>query len=337
MEIVERYLKSVRTCLPAAQADDIIKELSENIYAQIEDKESELNRPLAEVEVEAILKQHGHPLVVASRYRQEQRTVSFGKQIIGPALFPFYIKVLKFNLGLTSVILIVVFAGLFSSGQPIGAFPQVFVFQLLIQFAIVTLIFGAMDKHFTRFPDRWDPRKPYGVRHPAFTGDDDGPRIPRLKSASEMIALLIALFWLRMVQHSQFLFFGPAAAFLTLSSKWTQLYAPINVLILLGILGAGINLVRPDWVRLHWFIRILVGAGNLIVAYFLLRGGDPIVIAHLGKGPDAVRVAQIVNQTIHYCAWFAVAMVALQLLKDIHRFLSSTPTGVLAGSRRAGI
>jgi hypothetical protein len=50
-----------------------------------------------------------------------------------------------------------------------------------------------------------------------------------------------------------------------------------------------------------------------------------------------MRVAQIVNQTIHYCAWFAVAMVALQLLKDIHRFLSSTPTGVLAGSRRAGI
>ena len=127
MQIVDRYLQSVKTCLSAAQADDIIEELSENISAQIEDKESELQRSLTEAEVEAILKQHGHPLLVASRYRQEQRSVSFGRQIIGPALFPFYIRVLKFNLGLTSIILIVIFAALFAGGQPIGTWPQVFV------------------------------------------------------------------------------------------------------------------------------------------------------------------------------------------------------------------
>jgi hypothetical protein len=151
MKIVDRYLESVKNCLSAAQADDIIKELSENISSQIEDKEGELNRPLTETEIEAILKQHGHPRLVASRYRQEQRSVSFDRQIIGPALFPFYIRVLKFNLGLTSVILIVVFAALLSGGQPVGTFPQVFVYQLLIQFVIVTLIFWAMDKHFTQY------------------------------------------------------------------------------------------------------------------------------------------------------------------------------------------
>src|ERR1700732_5176329 len=145
MQIVDRYLQSVKTCLPAAQADDIIKELSENISAQIEDKESELQRSLTEPEVEVILKQHGHPRLVASRYRQEQRNVSFGRQIIGPALFPFYVRVLKFNLGLTGMILIVIFAALFASGQPIGNLPQVFLYQLLIQFAIVTLIFSVMD------------------------------------------------------------------------------------------------------------------------------------------------------------------------------------------------
>src|SRR3984893_12951726 len=184
MEIVDRYLKSVKNCLPTAQADDIIKELSENISSQIEDKEGELNRPLTEAEIEAILKQHGHPLVVASRYRQEQRSVSFGRQIIGPALFPFYIRVLKFNLGLTSVILLVIFAALFAGGQPIGNFLQVFLYQLLIQFAIVTVIFWLADQHFTRVPDRWGPRKPYGVRHPAFTPRADGPRIPRPNPAS---------------------------------------------------------------------------------------------------------------------------------------------------------
>src|SRR5258708_29331620 len=169
MQIVDRYLQSVKKCLPAGQADDIIKELSENIYAQIEDKEGELKRSLTEAEVEAILKQHGHPLLVASRYRQEQRSVSFGRQIIGPALFPFYIRVLKFNLGLTSVVLLVIFAALFAGGQPIGNFLQVFFFQLLIQFAIVTLSFWLAEQHFTRFPDRRDPRNTSGESHPALT------------------------------------------------------------------------------------------------------------------------------------------------------------------------
>jgi len=332
MQIVDRYLQSVKTCLPAVQADDIIKELSENISAQIEDKESGLKRSLTEAEVEAILKQHGHPLLVASRYRQEQRSVSFGKQIIGPALFPFYIRVLKFNLGLTSVVLLVIFAALFAGGQPIGNFLQVFLYQLLIQFAIVTLIFWLIDKHFTKFPDRWDPRKPYGVRHPALTARGDGPRIPRLNSASHLIALLIALFWLRMVQQHQFLFFGPAASFLSLSPNWTQLYLPINGLILLGIIGAAISLVRPDWVRLHWLIRVLVSVGNLIVALFLLKRGESIVIVHLGKAPDAARVAQIVNQTIYYCIWFAVIMVIVELVKNVRRLVATEPAATPARS-----
>jgi hypothetical protein len=332
MQMVDRYLQSVKKCLPAAQADDIIKELSENIYAQIEDKESELNRSLTEAEIEAILKQHGHPLLVASRYRQEQRNVSFGCQIIGPALFPFYIRVLKFNLGLTSVVLLVIFAALFAAGQPIGNFLQVFLYQLLIQFAIVTLIFWLADQHFTRFPDRWDPRKSYGLRHPAFTTREDGPRIPRLNSASHLVALLIALFWIRMVQHHQFLFFGPAASFLSLSPNWTQFYLPINGLILLGIVGAGISLIRPDWIRLHWLIRVLVSVGNLIVALFLLKSGDSIVVVDLGKAPDAARVAQIVNQTLHYCIWFAVIMVIVELAKNIRRLVATQPAATPARS-----
>ena len=333
MQIVDRYLQSVKTCLPAAQAEDIIKELSENISAQIEDKEGDLNRPLTEAEVEAILKQHGHPLVVASRYRQEQRNVSFGRQIIGPALFPFYIRVLKFNLGLTSVVLIVIFAALFSGGQRVGSFPQILVYQLLIQFVIVTLIFWVMDKHFTQFPDRWDPRKPYGMRHPAFTISEDGPRIPRLKSISELIALAVALFWLRAVQHSPFLIFGPAAAFLHLSPEWNQLYLPICALILLEMINVGITLVRPDWVRFHWLMRIVGNVGNLIVAFFLITRGKSVVMVSLSGTPNAAHVAQIVNQTISFCVWFAVLTIIVQLAKNVRRLISSQHLATPAPAR----
>ena len=337
MQIVDRYLQSVKSCLPTAQADDIVKELRENISSQVDDKEGELGRPLTETEVEAILKQHGHPLVVASRYRQEQRNVSFGRQIIGPVLFPFYIRVLKFNLGVTSVILIVIFAALFASGQPIGAFPQNFASQLIIQFAVVTLIFWLMDQHFTEFPDRWDPRKTYGLRHGGMSLPGDGPRIPRANSASQLVALFIALVWLRVVQHSQFLVFGPAAAFLRLSPWWNQLYLPINALILLGMINAGVGLIRPNWVRFHWIMRILGSVGNLIVAYFLITRGNPVVMTSLSGSSDAAHIAQIVNQTIYYCIWFAVVIFVVQLAKDVRRIASGVPHRLPVGRAGQGL
>jgi hypothetical protein len=328
MQIVDRYLQSVKSCLPAAQADDIVKELSENISSQIEDKETDLGRTLTEAEVEAILKQHGHPLVVASRYRQEQRNVSFGRQIIGPALFPFYIRVLKFNLGLTGVIVFVIFAALFASGQPIGTFPQVFFYQLLIQFAIVTLIFWLMDQHFMKFPDRWDPRKPYGMRPPTMTLPEDSPRLPRAKPISQLIALSVALFWLRAVQHSQFLIFGPAAAFLSLSPAWGRFYIPIVALILLGMIRAGINAIRPDWVRFHWLMSIVTRVGELMLCYFLIRAGSLVVSANASGPVDYPRVAQIVNQTLYYCIWFTAVISIVRLAKDIRQLVHGATRSV---------
>jgi hypothetical protein len=170
MELLDHYLKSVRSCLPAAQRDDIISELSENLRAQIEDREGELGRPLNEPEVEAILKQHGHPLLVASRYRQDWRSVAFGRQIIGPVLFPFYIRVLSFNLGLTSIVIAIVLTALIASGKSItlrDTLPT-FLYQFLIQFGIITLIFGFAERHWTKYPDRWNPRGLKYPWHPAF-------------------------------------------------------------------------------------------------------------------------------------------------------------------------
>ena len=149
MTILDNYLKAVRSYLPQAQKDDIIGELRENIRSQVEDKESELGRPLNDVEMQAILKGHGHPLVVAGRYRQEEGSFTFGKQLIGPALFPFYTKVLSFNLGVTSIVILIIFTALIAVGQPVSllnGLPSVFFYQLTIQFGVITLIFATVDR-----------------------------------------------------------------------------------------------------------------------------------------------------------------------------------------------
>jgi hypothetical protein len=99
------------------------------------------------------------------------------------------------------------------------------------------------------------------------------------------------------------------------------------------MINAGITLIRPDWVRFHWLMSILGGVGNLIVAYFLISRGNPVVMASLGKTPDAQRVAQIVNQTIYYCIWFAVAILILQLAKDVRRLIASQHIGTPAPAK----
>ncbi len=88
MDLLERYLQAVKFWLPRAQKSDIIAELREDLSSQIEDKEASLGRPLNQDEIQAILKQCGHPMVVASRYQPQ-------RQLIGPVLFPVYVFVLK--------------------------------------------------------------------------------------------------------------------------------------------------------------------------------------------------------------------------------------------------
>src|SRR5260370_12935607 len=98
MDLLERYLQAVRTYLPTSQQEDILKELGENLRAQMEDKETELGRPLSEDELADILKKHAHPLLEATRYRQS-------RHLVWSTLFPFYWLAMKILLALAGLVL----------------------------------------------------------------------------------------------------------------------------------------------------------------------------------------------------------------------------------------
>ena len=98
MELLDRYLQAVRFFLPRrGDQDDIIRELSENLRSQMEDREEELGRPLTNDERADILRRHGHPMLVAGRYRSHQH-------LIGSAFFPIYIFALKLGLGVALIV-----------------------------------------------------------------------------------------------------------------------------------------------------------------------------------------------------------------------------------------
>ena len=330
MELLDRYLKAIASYLPAAQRDDIVSELSEDIHAKIEDKQAELGRPLRDPEIEAILKAYGHPLLVAGRFRQDERRVAFGKQLIGPLLFPFYIKVLQFNLGITSVVLLFICSVLFlSSGRPLNllsGLPTVFFCQLLIQFVVVTGIFTAVDTHFAKHPDRWDLRKPSHGYYPNVAVAGESGQVPRMESISMLIALVVWLVWLRVMQSSPFLVLGPTAAFLKFAPVWHELYIPVVLLTFAGMLQAGINFVRPDWVRLRSYTRIGMGVAGVVLWSFLLKAGPWVVPGDATANLEGVHAntLRIVNECFYYSLLVAVIVSSLQLLRDLYRLARGT-------------
>src|SRR4051812_26455396 len=97
MTLFNRYIESVKSYLPERQRDDIVRELAEELRSQVADKEAELGRTLNEIEVAVILKNFGHPMVVAGRYLPRQH-------LIGPAVFPFYWYTLRQALWITVLV-----------------------------------------------------------------------------------------------------------------------------------------------------------------------------------------------------------------------------------------
>jgi hypothetical protein len=326
MEILDRYLQTVKGALPDAQRDDIINELSEDIHSEIEERESGLGRPLNEAELEVILKRYGHPLIVASRYRQDQRSFSFGRQLIGPVLFPFYAKVLSFNLGITTVVILIIFTALLASGQSLGfyeAISTLFV-QLLIQFAIVTPIFMAFDRHLAKYPDRWDPRTPNRAHYPAVTAAA-ATTVSRLESISQIIAIAVFLAWIRAIRGLPFLVFGPAATFLKAAPVWRQLYLPVVLLALLQVVQSVVNLIRPGWVRVRSFARLAAGGAGVVICLFLLKAGVWVVPAGAGNLSSGYREAiAVVNKTLLYTLSAAIVIQAFILLTELRRLARGT-------------
>ncbi len=335
MDLVDSYMRAVAKALPEAQREDVIGELSEDIRSEMEDKQKELGRPLTEEEQEGLLRQRGNPLLLAARYRQEHRSVAFGRQIIGPVLFPFYIKVLSFNLGLTFLVVAIIFAALAVSGQRI-TFDNIVstcLLQLSIQLSVVTLIFALVERHLTKHPDRWHVKGMGGKfrldlnieRDIQLRIERNIREVSRFDSVSILVACVVALGWMTEVRHFPVLILGPAAAFLKLAPIWYQIYFPIAALTAAEIVRASINLVRPDWVRFRAYYGVFVQAAGLVLVYFLIKAGSWVAVTD-SAASGAVNYAltvEIVNRCILYAlvgtAVFSGVMILIRVMRLVRQ------------------
>ncbi len=144
MERVEHYLKRVGRALPRAGRDDIVAELREALVSRIEEREREAGGPLSGDEVDATLRELGHPLAVAGGY-------SHPGGLIPAALVPFYRRVLEWTIVFIASVHVALCLGRVFTDDSVGdaiarSLPGMVV-AMLAAFTAITLVFMGLGRH----------------------------------------------------------------------------------------------------------------------------------------------------------------------------------------------
>ena len=319
MELLERYLKTVGTYLPKTQRADIIRELSENIRSQFEERETELGRPINELEQEAILKQVGNPLVVAGRFQKDQRTVAFGGQLIGPALFPLYAKVLCVTLAITLVICVTAGLVLADLGKPVTAFGAVpaILFQLLLQFSIVTIIFAVAERSLGSNRESWNPRKPAG----ALPMPEGTRRV--FTSLVELVIGLVFLFWWLSARSYVPGILSSLGTGFDAGPGLYVMYLAILILTLAGIAVSAFTLFSPRGSVLSEYMRPAINGLFLAVLCVSIVEGHWIISTEgAGQASEVGGLAiEKINEWIRLGLIVTAGGAAIQVFFEVRRIM----------------
>src|SRR5882724_4851926 len=334
MKLLERYLQAVRTYLPMSQQEDILKELRENLRGQIEDRESALGRALNEDELAEILKKHGHPLLVATRYRQS-------RHLIGSTLFPFYWLVMKIILAIVGFGYAVSVLVLIAQGKPIFEVLRAllsFVGAVLPIFVIVTLVFAVLDIGNSKFRlleratkatnEQFDPRTLPKLR-PA-SDFPDGKPISRFKTAFELFfSAVFLLWWMRvsMVRRlALFVVLGPVGLVnktqFHLGPVGHIIYWPVIFLSLVAMVQQIVTFIYPDRLKFYSEMKLITNGGSVVILCLVTRIDDILAIAPGVSDPwKFSETLHIMNMTLHYTVIFAAVISAVECYKHLRRLV----------------
>jgi hypothetical protein len=316
-DIIDRYLEAVAAQLSPETRDDITAELRELILSRLEAREEALGRAPTGAEVEAVLREIGHPLGVAARYRPGPDS------LIGPELFPWWLYGVKAGLLVLGAIhvlslVITLVSGPRDAGQAIAQAFHSFFGAGLTLIGVLTLA-GAIMEHYRirpRWMTEWRARDlpAFGLSDPltwgvtareAMKADDRtgqawkttpirpvrvGGSSPAGEAVFSLLAIgLFVMWWLGLLAFPglEAMTLGGEAATITAAPIWSALFVPI-LLYALGQMGVELfTLTNPDAVRLRAVLRIAIAVGGLWLTWTIFQAGHWFT---LGADGETARV-----------------------------------------------
>ncbi len=328
MELIERYLQAVKFWLPKEQKQDILAELRDDIHAQMEAQETELGRLLTDSEVEALLKQRGRPLLVATRYLPQE-------YLIGPALFPIYLFVLKVVALCYLVPWVLVWIGMliYSPGyravqgahswvSAVGSLWGSLWLTAFVTTGVVTIVFAVLERTQAKshFLEDWDPRKLPPVRDPN--------RIRLFDSIVELVVNLFVFGWWAQNMASPIVLNHPALR-ITLAPVWSYFFWGFLVISLVNASLAVVNLMRPYSTKLRASIRLASDAAGSGLFCWLLKANVLTEFAPANvTAAKALELTNAINWWMAKTLPAAIIMCVVILVMNAFKVWRATPAGI---------
>lgn len=280
-DLLDRYLAAVARDLPGAQRTDIIAELRDELLTEIELKEEAAGRPLDIAELEAVLHEFGHPLVVAGRYRRVQH-------LVGPEVFPMWWSALRITLGVIAGIYLVV-AVLRAAYVPgdgdldLVRIPSL-ITALLTAFGAVTVVAVVLERlNLHRFLYRWKPRQlpPAGVK-----------TTTPFERVVEIGMEVVFLLWWTGIIHFRDWISTPGPLTLELAPVFQAWFWPVIAFSTFELVVNVIGLLRAGWTHVNAALSLVRSMAGLTIAAGLLQASTWIVVGSDRLSPAALESVQ---------------------------------------------
>lgn len=308
MNLLDRYLLAVKKYLPWKRQDDILAELKANLESQLEEKESDLGRPLTPSEMQDWVKHLGPPMVMAGRYQPQQ-------YLIGPTIFPMYWWVMRLALLWCLAIYSVVKAVDVVANSPTGSAVLNAVlgapWVLLVTAAWITAVFAAIELANNHSPAKFPAKI---VDHVDWspgslpTADEAGCEGKRPRSFAQAVVEVVfgclALIWLLLIPSHPYLLMGPGAGYLhaspyELAPVWISFFWCIVALNVVQVGWRLIHLMRGAWQRSRALEHITVKTIGLIATLVLFTASHREWVLLKHPAVDAARYGAQLNSINH--------------------------------------
>jgi hypothetical protein len=297
-DLIDRYLGAVAALLPKASRQDIIAELRDLIMNRVEELESRLGRPLDKKEMEALLREIGHPIAVAGRYGPH-------RALVGPELYPFWLFGVKVLLAIAAIGAVIPAVILLVTGQgDVHTLPSMISGYIPIALSLVgfaTLVAAAIERGWIKAGDfgQWKasdlPRLPQKG-----WADSKGWFVKsRFEGLFELAAMALFIAWwtgLAKFPAGSVILAGDGEVTVTWAPVLAALYWPILALAIVQVVSSLLLVAKPGWVRARAAAEIIGALGGLALAAalwpalplvtFLAPDASPAGLANLQRTID---------------------------------------------------
>jgi hypothetical protein len=267
----------------------------------------------------------GSPLLVASRYQPQQ-------YLIGPALFPAYLYVLRIASMLALIVYSIVICVVipFTSPNP-TAIAESFMRMpsiLITTAAWVTLVFAAIEFFAVRYPEKFPTSTGYQWSPsslPPLEKLEVGKPRSYIRAVTEIVLGFLLLAWLLLIPRHPFLLMGPGAVVLQvapfeLAPVWWTFYWWIVGLNAFQLMWKCVDLARGRWQFRNPIQHVAFKVGGLIPILILLNARDHVYVLLKKGGADQLKYGQHVTQIndgVHLGISVLCAIVVIQMAWDI--------------------